>query len=876
MADKEILIRISSKDMSAPDLAKARESLAGIGLEAKKVNAHSKDMGGVLGGLGPMIATTFSVGAIIGFGKEILRDADALVKLSDKTGIAIEPLQRLKYAAEQSGNTFEQITSAVSMMQKRLAGGDDSATGALAKLGISFDHFVALSPDQQFKAIAAEVRKIEDPMERVKVATDLFGRSGAEVLPTLIADIQKLGTEAPAMSQKAVRALDDFGDGLSRAWGWTKKLAVETAGTLVDAISRLAGAANALHRGDLQGLVDKLADLETELPKVVGGLKPLAVASTGVALSMDDAARAGKDLDASLKDQQAAVKKAGDEAARAAQAFRGLVDAASGQKAQDDAREVVRVYEALVARGLQPTAQFAYQLAQANALLGRSVPVEPLGNLNDVLQDVLASGQQLALVPPPLFLSLPPDTRARWQQVADAIRAVPALLEDVTSHGVPDALKRPASEAIPFWKEHAKSIGHVADAFGGLSRVAEMSGHKTTAALAGVASTMAGLLKEGKVFEAGMAGVLGLLTTFADKLFKTEGKKVNDLRDAFIAAAGGLHALNVKAAEAGMTLDQLLRASKVKDFEAAVAALEAGMGRYNQRLAETKALQDEIAGLEGQIEALRKSSIPTWEQLNTIAGEYGINLDGLGTTIQQLRVDELSRKFLDAFNAMTKGGADVGGVLVGMSDEISALVVQSLKFGTAIPENMRPLIEELARSGQLLGANKEKIIDLSGLKWGGPVETEADKITTAIGDLVGKLDELIAKLSGLTSVSGGVADAITRQWAREPWADWKIPSFPGADAWDLPGHAAGGVFSRPHLARIAEAGQAEIVGSVDFIERALVGALRRVGLGAVMPGGGGSGPSRTVIENRIYLDGREVTGQLLRWMPDVLAAHGVR
>jgi hypothetical protein len=54
-------------------------------------------------------------------------------------------------------------------------------------------------------------------------------------------------------------------------------------------------------------------------------------------------------------------------------------------------------------------------------------------------------------------------------------------------------------------------------------------------------------------------------------------------------------------------------------------------------------------------------------------------------------------------------GADIGGVLSTMADEISTLVQTSIRMGTEIPENMRPYIEELARSGQLLDENGEKI-----------------------------------------------------------------------------------------------------------------------------------------------------------------------
>ena len=55
---------------------------------------------------------------------------------------------------------------------------------------------------------------------------------------------------------------------------------------------------------------------------------------------------------------------------------------------------------------------------------------------------------------------------------------------------------------------------------------------------------------------------------------------------------------------------------------------------------------------------------------------------------------------------------------------------------------MRPYVEELAKSGLLLDENGEKITDLSTLKWGAPVETEADKAKASIA----KMDDTLAKL----------------------------------------------------------------------------------------------------------------------------------
>lgn len=138
--------------------------------------------------------------------------ADALTKLSAKTAIGIEQLQRLEYAAKQNGNELTELTGAISQMQNRLASGDKSALAALKAIGLSFEYLSRLKPDQQFIEIAYGIAKVPDPMKRVQLAMDLFGRSGAEILPTITSDIETLGEKASVMSEDTVKGFDDLGD----------------------------------------------------------------------------------------------------------------------------------------------------------------------------------------------------------------------------------------------------------------------------------------------------------------------------------------------------------------------------------------------------------------------------------------------------------------------------------------------------------------------------------------------------------------------------------------------------------------------------------------------------------------------------------------
>lgn len=230
------------------------------------------------------------LGAVVGLAKGALDMGDELVKASDKTGITTDALQQLAYVADQSGNTLDEMTSAISQMQNRLAEGDKSAVAALDKLNINLGDLRDMRPEEQFYAISSAVGDITDPMTRTQLAMDLFGKSGAAILPTLRADIRGLADEAPRMSDAAVKGLDQFGDMISKVWLWLKTIVGETLGyifegfnILYDRMSRGFRAMGAAIEGDFRGALDTLTGLsDVTLPKV-------ATATTTTATEMQKA-----------------------------------------------------------------------------------------------------------------------------------------------------------------------------------------------------------------------------------------------------------------------------------------------------------------------------------------------------------------------------------------------------------------------------------------------------------------------------------------------------------------------------------------------------------------------------------------------------------
>ncbi len=231
------LKRVASQAQEAASKLKAMGMDVPPGIQ--KIADATKNVDGAFGGLKGALGSVngllgafgvgLSVSAVVGFGKALLDDADALVKMSDKTGISIQGLQRLQVAGDDAGNSIEEMSSAINQMQNRLAGGDASATGALQKLGMSFADIKNLSPDQQFMAISDALRGVEDPAQQVAIAMDLFGKSGASVLPTLKRGFDDVRDAAVGMSEDTAQALDKMGDDFQAFYRTSKNVAAGVA-----------------------------------------------------------------------------------------------------------------------------------------------------------------------------------------------------------------------------------------------------------------------------------------------------------------------------------------------------------------------------------------------------------------------------------------------------------------------------------------------------------------------------------------------------------------------------------------------------------------------------------------------------------------------
>jgi len=217
----------------AADSAQMRSELDRVKGELKKTDSGVSALSGAFKNLGGIVAT-FSMAAVV---TQAMQAAGALNDTAVKTGMSVDALQRLQFAATLSGGSLEGVSGAVARMQKALVGAEEGgkeAVAALDRLGLSAQQILALAPDKQFEAIAQKIAAIEDPAERTTAAMALFGRSGAELIPTLVA-LGANGEEVAAqlsaiggpVSAQAIANVDTLGDQLDVLTTGAKNTAIE-------------------------------------------------------------------------------------------------------------------------------------------------------------------------------------------------------------------------------------------------------------------------------------------------------------------------------------------------------------------------------------------------------------------------------------------------------------------------------------------------------------------------------------------------------------------------------------------------------------------------------------------------------------------------
>ncbi len=128
--------------------------------------------------------------ALFGMANKAAGTTDRIDKLSQKIGISRQGFQEWEFILSQSGMDIEKMQTGLKTLNTRMAEaekGTGAGAEAFKRLKISaLDSKGALkSQEQMFEETVIALQKMEDGTEKSRLATQLFGKAGLELMPLL-------------------------------------------------------------------------------------------------------------------------------------------------------------------------------------------------------------------------------------------------------------------------------------------------------------------------------------------------------------------------------------------------------------------------------------------------------------------------------------------------------------------------------------------------------------------------------------------------------------------------------------------------------------------------------------------------------------------
>ncbi len=180
MAEKnEVKLKITAENQADKAIEGVKTGLEKLGISADTVKEQLAGVGAVL-----------TVAGFIELTKRGLESADAMANLAEKTGISTEQLSAYRIAAAQSNTTLDAVGVGIEKLSRNMAQaaiGTGTAATSFKAIGVSVvdanGHL--RSADAVMKDVADRFASYKDGAGKAALAQQIFGRTGADLIPLL-------------------------------------------------------------------------------------------------------------------------------------------------------------------------------------------------------------------------------------------------------------------------------------------------------------------------------------------------------------------------------------------------------------------------------------------------------------------------------------------------------------------------------------------------------------------------------------------------------------------------------------------------------------------------------------------------------------------
>lgn len=218
---------------------------------------------------------------------QFVRVGSAFDDMAKRTGVSVEALSTLSYAAKLSDTSIESVQGGLMKMAKLMGevrSGSAQAAEKLQALGLSTTQMLAANPEQQFKMVADAIAGISDPSQQAAAAMEIFGKGAGDLLPLL----QMGGKGIEYMQQKGV----EFGAMITDDMAASAAELGDSIDNLLTSFTGLAMVIGSFVADILTPLFNLTAKLVTEYRDFFGVLGIAAAVIGGVVLAMQAVTKA--------------------------------------------------------------------------------------------------------------------------------------------------------------------------------------------------------------------------------------------------------------------------------------------------------------------------------------------------------------------------------------------------------------------------------------------------------------------------------------------------------------------------------------------------------------------------------------------------------
>jgi hypothetical protein len=190
MATPDVRVRLS-----AEGVAEVVSALKKVQAEGEKASAkQARGFSGLNRVLGSTSSLLGGLGVALGVRQfqqwiqSSVNAADQIQKLGQKVGASTENLSALHLLARTSASSLGEMGAALAKQNKFIgdvAEGNPKAVATFRDLGLTLDDLKGKDSVEIFELLAQRITAMPSPIQKTKTAMDIFGRAGANLIPTM-------------------------------------------------------------------------------------------------------------------------------------------------------------------------------------------------------------------------------------------------------------------------------------------------------------------------------------------------------------------------------------------------------------------------------------------------------------------------------------------------------------------------------------------------------------------------------------------------------------------------------------------------------------------------------------------------------------------